>query len=118
MYHLLHIKRDSKGQEVYKLSFFVPEAQKEKVKQALFDLGVGRYENYECCSWECLGQGQFKPIDNANPTIGKLDTLEVLPEYKVEMICKDELIKDAIETLKKVHPYEEVAYEVFEMVEI
>jgi hypothetical protein len=118
MYHPLHIKRDSKGQEVYKLNFFVPEVQKEEVKQALFDLGVGRFENYECCSWECLGRGQFKPVGNANPSIGKLGTLEVLPEYKVEMICKDELIKDAIATLKKVHPYEEVAYEVFEMVDI
>ncbi|WP_304545874.1 NGG1p interacting factor NIF3 [Sulfurimonas microaerophilic] len=102
---------------MYKLNFFVPEADKERVKEALFALGVGRYENYECCSWESLGQGQFKPIDKANPAIGELDKLEVLPEYKVEMICKDELIKEAVKTLKEVHPYEEVAYEVFKMVE-
>ncbi len=102
---------------MYKLNFFVPEADKEKVKQALFDIGAGRYENYECCSWETLGKGQFKPIGNANPSIGELNALEVLPEYKVEMICKKELIEEAITTLKAVHPYEEVAYEVFEILE-
>ncbi|QOP42162.1 NGG1p interacting factor NIF3 [Sulfurimonas marina] len=102
---------------MYKLNFFVPEADKERVKEALFALGVGRYENYECCSWETLGQGQFKPIEQANPAIGELDKLEVLPEYKVEMICKDELIKEAVKTLKEVHLYEEVAYEVFKMAE-
>jgi hypothetical protein len=31
------------------------------------------------------------------------------------MICSDELIRDAIKTLKEVHPYEEVAYEVFKV---
>ncbi|MFT7860343.1 MAG: NGG1p interacting factor NIF3, partial [Sulfurimonas sp.] len=98
---------------MYKLNFFVPANEKEKVKQALFDIGVGRYENYECCSWETLGRGQFKPVKNANPAIGELDKLEVLDEYKVEMICKKELIEEAIKTLKKAHPYEEVAYEVF-----
>ena len=102
---------------MYKLNFFVPEPDKERVKQALFDMGVGRYENYECCSWETLGQGQFKPIGNANPSIGKIDKLEVLPEYKVEMICKKELIEEAVKTLKAAHPYEEVAYEVFEILE-
>jgi len=102
---------------MYKLNYYVPVEFKEKTKQALFNIGVGRFDNYENCSWESLGQGQFKPVSNANPTIGKLDTLEVLDEYKIEIICKDELIELAVKTLKKVHPYEEVAYEVFKMEE-
>lgn len=93
----------------------MPAEAKESTKEALFDIGVGRYENYECCSWESLGQGQFKPILDANPTIGKINTLETLLEYKVEMVCEDNLIKKAVETLKEIHPYEEVAYEVFKM---
>lgn len=100
---------------MYKLNFYVPVEEKEKVKQALFDIGVGRYENYECCAYETLGTGQFKPINEANPTIGELDTLEKVQEYKVEMICSDALIKNAVRTLKENHPYEEVAYEVFKM---
>lgn len=102
---------------MYKLNYFVPEEAKEATKQALFDIGVGRYDNYECCSFETIGTGQFKPIDNANPHIGELDKIERVQEYKVEMICSDELIKKAVETLKEAHPYEEVAYEVFKMEE-
>lgn len=45
----------------------------------------------------------------------KLNTLEYVQEYKVEMICPNHLIQKAIATLKEAHPYEEVAYEVFKM---
>ena len=100
---------------MYKLIYYVPVDAKENTKQALFDLGVGRYENYECCSFETLGEGQFKPINNANPHIGELDKIEKVQEYKVEMICSAELIKEALRVLKEVHPYEAVAYEIFRM---
>ena len=100
---------------MYKLNYYVPVDAKEKTKQALFDIGVGKFDNYENCSFETLGKGQFKPIENANPAIGALDTLEVLDEYKIEMICSDALIAKAVKTLKESHPYEEVAYEVFKM---
>ena len=100
---------------MYKLSYFVPQENKEKTKQALFDIGVGKIGNYECCSFESLGHGQFKPINTANPSIGELDKLEVLEEYKVEMLCSEALIKQAIAVLKEAHLYEEVAYEVFKM---
>jgi len=45
-------------------------------------MGVGMFDNYEYCSWETLGQGQFKPVANADPNIGELGKLEVLEEYK------------------------------------
>jgi hypothetical protein len=100
---------------MYKLNYYVPADAKEKTKQALFDIGVGMFENYECCSFETLGTGQFKPINNANPHIGELDKIETVQEYKVELICHDHLIKEAVKVLKESHPYEEVAYEVFKM---
>ena len=102
---------------MYKLNYFVPVDSKEKTKQALFDIGVGKYENYEYCCFETLGTGQFKPVDSANPHIGELDKIEKVQEYKVEMICSDVLIKKAVKVLKESHPYEEVAYEVFKMEE-
>lgn len=100
---------------MYKLNFYVPAEQKESVKNALFEIGAGRFENYEQCSFETLGTGQFKPIKEADPHIGKLGELEQVKEYKVEMICPDELIEHAVKRLKEAHPYEEVAYEVFKM---
>ena len=93
----------------------MPADAKESTKEALFAIGVGKFDNYECCCWESLGEGQFKPVNGANPHIGKLNTLEKVAEYKVEMICSDALIQKAVATLKAVHPYEEVAYEVFKL---
>ena len=100
---------------MYKLAFFVPKEHKERVKEALFCIGVGRYENYDMCSWEVLGEGQFRPLEGAQPHIGTKERLEHVAEYKVEMICDDALIQKAINRLKETHPYEEVAYEVFKM---
>ena len=102
---------------MYKLNYFVHIDAKEKTKQALFDIGVGRYENYEYCCFETLGVGQFKPIGDANPHLGELNKIEKLQEYKIEMVCSDKLIKEAVKALKEAHPYEEVAYEVFRMEE-
>lgn len=100
---------------MYKLNFFVPTEEKEAVKEALFEIGVGKYENYEHCSFETLGTGQFKPVEKADPYIGTIGTVERVEEYKVEMICQDEIITRAVKRLKEAHPYEEVAYEVFKM---
>lgn len=100
---------------MYKLNFYVPSKNKEEVKNALFNIGVGRYNNYDKCSFETKGTGQFRPINEANPHIGNLDKLELVEEYKIEMVCSDELIKKAVKVLKESHPYEEVAYEVFKI---
>lgn len=100
---------------MYKLNFFVPKEDKERVKEALFNIGVGKYHNYEKCCFETLGIGQFKPINHAHPHIGELNKVEYVQEYKIEMICEEALIKKAIEVLKEAHPYEEVAYEIFRM---
>ncbi|MDI9819443.1 MULTISPECIES: YqfO family protein [unclassified Legionella] len=96
----------------YKLSVYVPESHLEQVKQALFEAGAGRQGDYEHCCWQCLGQGQFKPLPGANPAIGTLNTLTLVSEYKVEMLCDAAHIKAAVKALRASHPYEEPAYEV------
>jgi len=102
---------------MYKLIYFVPVEYKESTKKELFKIGVGRFNNYDSCCFETLGQGQFRPIGDANPFIGKINHIEKVEEYKIELICEDELIKKAIQTLKLVHPYEEVAYDVIKLEE-
>ncbi len=100
---------------MYKLSFFVPSSHKEAVKEALFEVGAGRYAHYDKCSWEVLGEGQFRALQGANPFLGEIEKIEKVQEYKVEMICNDEIIQRAVARLKEVHPYEEVAYDVIRL---
>ena len=82
----------------------------------MFKVGAGIIGNYEACSFQTKGEGQFRPIKEANPFLGEKDKLEKVAEYKVEMLCVAENLKSAIEAMKNAHPYEEVAYGVFEMV--
>lgn len=103
---------------MYKIVFFVPETHKEAVKQALFDAGAGRIGNYDSCAWETLGTGQFRAMQGANPFLGKIDQIEKVDEYRVELVCEDALIKDAMRAMKAAHPYEEPAYDVIKLAEI
>ncbi len=96
---------------MYKLCFFVPETHLEAVKQAVFDVGAGRYAGYDRCCWQTQGQGQFRPLAGSSPLLGQHHVLEVVDEYKVELICPDNLIKEVIQALRSAHPYEEPAFE-------
>lgn len=103
---------------MYKLVFYVPKADVERVKEAVFASGAGRIGNYEACCWQVLGQGQFRPLAGSQPHIGNVDVLEQLAEYRVELVCTDALIESAVQALKQAHPYEEVAYDVWRLADI
>ncbi|MEX2474425.1 NGG1p interacting factor NIF3 [Marinobacter sp.] len=100
---------------MYKICYFVPETHLEKTKSALFYAGAGRIGDYDCCAWQCLGQGQFRPLEGSQPFLGQQGAVEVVKEYKVELVCADERIRQALEVFKAAHPYEEPAYEVYRM---
>lgn len=100
---------------MYKLAFFVPLEDVEAVKEAVFVTGAGRIGDYEACCFETRGTGQFRPLDGASPHIGQVGELEKVEEVKVEMVCQDELIHEAIEALRAAHPYEEPAFDVWRL---
>lgn len=92
------------------ISFYVPVKDADKVKEAMFAAGAGRIGNYDYCSFEMKGTGQFRPLPGSHPTIGSECKLESVEELKVDMVCEDEVIRDVIQALKKSHPYETPAY--------
>lgn len=100
---------------MYKLGFFVPDSHVETVKTAVFEAGGGRIGDYDHCVWQVLGQGQFRALDGSQPYIGQLGQVEVVDEWKVELVVADELIRAAVAALKLSHPYETPAYEVWRL---
>jgi hypothetical protein len=97
---------------MYKLSFYVPDSHVEEVKVAVFNAGAGRIGDYEHCAWQVLGQGQFRPLSGSQPFLGTQDCLETVQEWRVEMVCADDLIAAAVAALRQAHPYEEPAFDV------
>lgn len=89
---------------------YVPDGYQEKVKEALFCAGCGKKGDYDMCSWQVLGKGQFRPLKGSNPFLGEKNKVEVVKEWRLEMILEEENADKAIKALKEAHPYEEVAY--------
>lgn len=100
---------------MYKICVFVPESAVEQVKQSMFAAGAGKIGDYDSCCWQTLGQGQFRPLEGSSPFIGEQNRIETVAEYRIEMVCADELIKDAVAAMKNSHPYEEPAYDVWKL---
>lgn len=96
--------------DFYQITFYVPVTHLEQVKNAMFEKGAGTLGNYKCCAWQVLGEGQFKPTNDSRPYIGKLDQLEKVKEYKVEMLCDHQCLDVSIDALKSSHPYEVPAF--------
>ncbi len=103
---------------MYKLVFYVPEDHVETVKEAVFASGAGRIGNYEHCCWQVLGVGQFRPLAGSRPHLGEQGKMTCVDEYRVELVCEDGLIAGAIEALLSAHPYEEPAYDVWQLADI
>ncbi|KAF8608393.1 hypothetical protein BDV93DRAFT_519438 [Ceratobasidium sp. AG-I] len=107
----------------YKLVFFTPVGQTQKVLSALFaslppEVGtVGQIGLYNECAFVSRGTGQFRPMQGANPAIGGVGEAETVDEEKAEVIVSGsaDAVKRTIAELRKVHPYEEPAYEVYRM---
>ena len=100
---------------MYKICVYIPEDSVEKVKQSLFDAGAGRIGNYDSCCWQTDGTGQFRPLENSKPAIGSLNQVETARETKVELVCADNFIAQVVQALRKSHPYEEPAFDVWKL---
>ena len=100
---------------MYKICFYVPENYADVVKNALFQAGAGKIGKYSNCSWQTMGEGQYLPLLGSNAFQGDVDNLEKLHEIKVEMVCEDMYIEAALNALKSAHPYEEPAYQAWQL---
>src|SRR5690606_16178467 len=100
---------------MYKLCFIVPETHLDSVKQAVFDAGGGTMGDYDSCCWQVKGCGQFRPLPGSSPFIGKVNELESVDEYRVELVCEDACMAAVVAALKQAHPYEEAAYDVIRL---
>jgi hypothetical protein len=101
-----------------KLVWFVPEDALEATRDAVFAAGAGRIGAYERCSWYTAGTGTFEPREGADPTIGAVGREERVAELRVETVVPAERAAAAVRALLAAHPYEEVAYELYPLVEV
>ena len=96
-----------------KLVTFVPVADAEKVRTAIFEAGAGHIGNYDSCSYNVNGRGTFRGNDKTNPYVGEKNQLHFEEEVRIETIFPKHIQSKVIQALLQAHPYEEVAYDIY-----
>lgn len=104
-----------KQDKLMKLVVFVPLSHLEAVRAAMSQAGAGHIGKYSDCSFSTRGQGTFLPGGDAQPFIGVKGRLEEVDEYRLEMILYQRDLKRVVTALKLAHPYEEAAYDIYEL---
>lgn len=101
-----------------KLRVVVPVAHAAAVRAALAASGAGVQGNYDSCSFSYPVTGRFRPLPGAVPAIGVVGEVVEVGEEVVETICHESKVKEAVDAVKKVHPYEEPAIDIIPRLEI
>ena len=86
------------------------------MKTAVFATGAGKIGDYDSCCWQVLGQGQFRPLQGSKPFLGQQGEVEVVAEYRVELVCEGAVVRAAVDALIEAHPYETPAWDVVALV--
>jgi hypothetical protein len=98
-----------------KLVVFVPGEALENVREALFAAGAGRIGAYEHCSWYVEGTGTFLGGEGSSPTLGEAGREERVAELRLETVYPAEREADVLRALRGAHPYEEPAFDLYEL---
>lgn len=99
----------------YKIAVFVPDDHANRVRTAMAKEGAGFIGGYSNCTFNTNGFGTFKPMEGTHPYIGTVGNLVNTPEVKIETIVTKDKLDSVVKAMLKSHPYEEVAYDVYEL---
>jgi dinuclear metal center YbgI/SA1388 family protein len=103
--------------EKCKFVVYVPAGFEKKILDALFETGAGTIDSYTCCSFRSIGKGTFKPGSSAKPFSGKKGETSDLDEVRIEAVAVQKELPGIIAHVRKTHPYETMAYDVYPLYE-
>ena len=96
-----------------KLVTFSPLEHAEKIRMTVFKAGAGNIGNYSECSFSTPGDGTFKGNESSNPFAGEKGKIHKENEIRIETIFESHKQNAIIKALIEVHPYEEVAFDIY-----
>jgi hypothetical protein len=106
---------EPRQRELDKLVVFVPLEAADRVRAAMAGAGAGRIGDYDSASFTTAGEGRFRPLEGARPTIGTVGELETVDEVRIEAVVPRELRGYVLTEMRAAHPYEEPAYDIIEL---
>ncbi len=103
---------------LHKLVWFVPREALDITREAVFAAGAGRIGDYRKCSWYTAGTGTFLADEGADPSVGEVGREQRVNELRVETVVPATLTAEVLAALRAAHPYEEVAFELYPLVDL
>ena len=103
--------------ERVKIFVAIPIENVDSVRNAVCNAGAGIIGNYSFCTSSTKSLGTFKPNEKANPYIGENNTLEYVEEETLEFVCDVNKVKNVLFELRKAHPYEEPAIDIYPLID-
>lgn len=104
--------------DFFKIEIIVPLSHADAIREVLASMGAGVQGSYECCSGSVRQVGRFRPLAGAHPAVGEVGKLEQVEEEIIATLCHKDTVEQVIAAVKKVHPYEEPAIDIFPRFEI
>ncbi|MDP2624638.1 MAG: hypothetical protein Q8P27_00455 [Candidatus Peregrinibacteria bacterium] len=98
---------------VVKLAIYTPVTHSDSIRKVLAESGAGHIGNYDSCSFSTRGVGRFRGLEGSNPAIGEAGQLESVDEEQIETVCYEKDLITILAAVKKVHPYEEPAIDIY-----
>jgi len=109
---------EDSGTQTHKLVWFVPREALESTRDAVFRAGAGRIGDYERCSWYTAGTGTFLAGKGATPSVGEVGREQRGAELRVETVVPADVLPQVVQALRDAHPYEEVAFEIYPLIDV
>ena len=100
-----------------KIVVTVPPENADDLRDAIAKAGAGKAGKYTHCSVSVLGTGRFVPDLDANPHIGEPGKPQQVVEERIEINCDQDIAKDVVAAIKEAHPYEEVALDIYRLLD-
>ncbi|PKM80028.1 MAG: Nif3-like dinuclear metal center hexameric protein [Firmicutes bacterium HGW-Firmicutes-14] len=112
----IQVLNPDKVEKLYKITVFIPEDHADAVREAMARAGAGWIGNYSDCTFSVRGTGTFKAAEGCNPFIGQVGELEHADEVRLETIVREKHVERVVRAMVNAHPYEEVAYDIYPLV--
>jgi len=106
---------DDAGGARYKVVVFVPAAALAAVREAMAAAGAGAIGGYSRCSFAAPGRGTFLGGEGTKPAVGEAGRAEEVEEWRLEMVAAADKVEAVVAAMRRAHPYEEVAYDVYRL---
>ena len=117
MAHILGLQNirtlEQRDGELRKIVVYAPESHAENIRQAMFAAGAGAIGRYDQCSFNSAGVGTFRAGNDCRPFVGEIGVREDAPEVRIETVVPRHLCNSVVNAARRVHPYEEMAYDVY-----